>query len=407
MKKSFFYGYIIVSIIFILQLVMFGSRVSFGVFINPITNEFGWPLALIAGAFSLSSISQAISSIFMGWLNDRIGPRFVLIVCAILIGTGFTLMFFVNTAWQLYLFYIALVGVGMGGLVAPQMSTIARWFVKKRNLMTAILMAGGGLGGLIAPPLITWLIYTFTWRDAYFFIGITVFIIMIIAAQFLRRDPSQMGQVPDGESKGSTWKPASDVSGLSSKQALLTKRFWLFATAIFCIGFCLWTIMIHIVPYAIDRGISPEIAALILASMNGAQPLGSILGGIIADKIGNAKTLLASICLISTVILLLLPIASPWIMSLIVMIVAFGLGGTSVVQSSMTAELFGMKAHGAILGYTVFTFSLGGAAGTYIAGLIFDFTSSYQWVFLLCGMLIFAAVLIAVSLYRIKSEVVV
>lgn len=403
MKKSFFYGYIIVFAIFILQMVMFGPRVSFGVFIKPITTEFDWTRALVAGAFSVSTIIQAFSSIFMGWLNDKKGPRFVLTICGILVGSGLMLMFFVNSAWQLYLFYVALIGVGMGSLVAPQMSTITRWFVKRRNTMIAILMAGGGLGGLIGPPLITWLIYNYSWRQAFLFVGIGFFGLVILAAQFLRRDPYKMGQVPYGEESQKREKLSSDITGLSSKQAFKTKKFWFFGIAMFCVGFCLWTVMIHIVPYAIDKGISPETSAMILAAMNGAQPVGSILMGILADRIGSRNTLIICVCLLSAVVFLILPVANPWLIGFFVMIVAVGLGGVSVVQSSITAELFGMKSHGTILGYTVFAFSFGGAIGTYIAGAVFDSTGSYQSVFLLSGVLILAAVIMSILLNRIKK----
>ena len=96
---------------------MFGPRVSFGVFINPLISEFNWSMALVSGAFAASTIVQAFSSIVMGWLNDRIGPRFVLTLCGILVGSGLMLMYLVDSVWQLYLLYVVLVGVGMGSLV--------------------------------------------------------------------------------------------------------------------------------------------------------------------------------------------------------------------------------------------------------------------------------------------------
>jgi predicted MFS family arabinose efflux permease len=252
--------------------------------------------------------------------------------------------------------------------------------------------------------LISWLIYTYSWREAFLFIGAGVFFIMITSAQFLRRDPYRMGQLPYGEEGKLREKVPLDVSGLASKQVFKTKRFWLFALIMFCVGFCLWTIMVHIVPYAIDQGISPESAAMILAAMNGAQPAGSIVLGFIADRIGNGKALITCMCLLSSVILLLLPVTNPWLIGFFVMIAAFGLGGVSVVQSSMTAELFGMRSHGTILGYTVFTFSLGGAVGTYLGGAVFDSTGSYRLVILLCGILVLVAIIVAIFLNRKRGE---
>jgi MFS family permease len=404
MKKTFYYGYVIVFVIFILQIVMFGPRSSFGVFIVPISEDMVWPRALIAGVFSVSTLVQSFSSIFMGWLNDRLGPRFVLTVCGIVVGCGLILVSTVQSAWQLYLFYVALVGVGMGSLVAPQMSTIARWFVKRRNIMTALLLAGGGIGGLVGPPLITWIIYTYSWRQAFFFVGIGVSVIIVLSAQFLKRDPSKIGLRPYGEVEAKEQKAHSDTFGLTWKEAYKTARFWLFVFILFCVGFCLWTVMIHMVPCAIDQGITPATAAVVLSAMNGAQVIGSICIGLIADRVGSRRLMLVSVCLLAFVIFLMLPFTSVLLLSVYVMLVAIGLGGVSVVQSSMTAELFGMKSHGILLGSTVFTFSLGGAVGTYVGGSIFDLTGSYQIVFLLCGILMFAAIIVTIFLNRIRKN---
>ena len=164
--------------------------------------------------------------------------------------------------------------------------------------------------------------------------------------------------------------------------------------------------MVHIVPLAIDRGISPATAAIILSVMNGATTAGSITVGLIADKIGSRRAFFTSIYLIFAVMLLLIPVTSAWLLGVFVIILSLGLGGIAVTQSSMVAELFGMQSHGAILGCTVFTFTLGGASGTFVAGSVFDSTGSYQWVFLLCGVLVVASMIMAVYLNRIrKTEV--
>jgi MFS transporter, OFA family, oxalate/formate antiporter len=101
--------------------------------------------------------------------------------------------------------------------------------------------------------------------------------------------------------------------------------------------------------------------------------------------------------------LLLLPVTSVWLLSFFVMILSFGSGGVAVLLSSLVAELFGMKSHGAILGCIVFSFTLGSAAGPFIAGSIFDSTDSYQWAFLISGFLIIAAIILTAYLNRIRK----
>lgn len=259
------------------------------------------------------------------------------------------------------------------------------------------------MGGLISPPLITWLIYTYGWREAFLFVGAGVFVLIILAAQFLVRDPSKIGQVPYGEESRQPDKVSDYASGLSVKQALHTRKFWILAFVIFCNGFCSVTALVHIVPYAIDRGISPETAAIILSTMNVVIPVGSMVMGLIADRVGSGKVFITGVTFLSAITLLLLPVNMPWLLGFFMAILSFGSGGVAVMQSSLVADLFGMKSHGAVLGCIVFTLTLGGAAGSYIAGSIFDSTGSYQWVFTICGVLVVAAIMMAVYLNRIRE----
>jgi predicted MFS family arabinose efflux permease len=214
-----------------------------------------------------------------------------------------------------------------------------------------------------------------------------------------------MGQLPDGDKSGTEIKNTepSEASGLTWKEAFKTRKFWFLSIAMFCIGFTLWTVFVHIVPYAIDKGVSPETSALILSVMSISQPAGSLLVSTITGRLGNGRSLVVCMCLLLAVAFLILPISNPWLLGLIVIMLALGLGGTSVLQSSMTAELFGMKAHGAILGFSIFTFSLGSASGTYLAGLVYDATGSYEVAFSICGILIVVGIILAISLIRIKK----
>jgi MFS transporter, OFA family, oxalate/formate antiporter len=405
MKKHIFYGFIIVFILFVLQLVMSVPRMSFGVFIKPLTDEFSWSRALISGAYSVSGIVMGLSGIFMGWYNDRAGPRVVTTISGILIGSGLILMYVVDSPWQLYLFYSVLIGLGMGGLFVPPMSTITRWFATRRNFMLSLLLVGGGLGGIIGPPVITWLIYTYTWQLAFLYVGIVVIVLTVLLAQFLKRDPSQMGLTPYQKGDEIHKITVADAEGLSLNQALHTLKFWLFTLIMFCFGYCLTTIMVHIVPYAIDRGISPATAAMILSVMIVALTSGCLVMGLITDKFGNRRVLIICECLFLSVLLLLLPVKSAWGTGIIVVILAFGSGGISIMQVSVIADLFGLKSNGAILGVNEFALTIGGSLGTFIAGLIFDTTGNYQWVFLLCGILTVSSIIMALFLNPRRNKI--
>lgn len=402
-EPRFFYGYIIVAVAFIMQVVMFGPRMSFGVFFKPMLTEFGWSRALVSGAFSFSTIMQGFFGIIMGGFNDRFGPRVVMTICGFLLGLGYSLMAVTSAAWQLYLFYVVIIGTGMGGCYTPPMSTVARWFVKRRSAMGGIVLAGGGIGGLIMPPVINWLVSSYGWRNSYIMMGALVLIVVILAAQFLRRDPAQMGQAPYGAYEAGEQKLDLCTEGFSLKEATYTRQLWMAIAMLFCFGVSIMTIMVHIVPHATDLGISATTAANILATMGGALLVGSVLLGGIADRLGNRQTYVICFILILAALLWLLTAREAWMLYLFTVVVGVGGGGAATLGSPLAAELFGIRSHGLILGVIGFCHTIGGAVGPFMAGYIFDVTGSYQTAFLVCIASSIVGLILALTLRPVKK----
>jgi MFS family permease len=403
-KPRFFYGYVVVVATFIIQILMFGPRASYGVFFKPTEAEFGWSRALISGAYSISAIVQGVTGIIMGGLNDRFGPRVVITLCGLLLGLGFWLMAWVNAPWQLYLFYVVIVGTGMGGIFAPQFSTIARWFVKRRGVMTGIVIAGGGTGGIIIPPVSNWLISAYGWRDAYAITGVTVLVIIILAAQFLRRDPAKMRQAPYGENTGREQELNLDAEGLSFKEAIRTSQFWMTVTVVFCFGLDVSITRVHLVPHVIDLGISAATAANILAASGGALVVGSILLGMVADRIGNRQTLVICFILISAALFWLLIARETWMFYLFAIIIGLATGAGAMLEPPLVAELFGIKSHGLLLGIIECSTTIGSAVGPFITGYIFDVRGSYQLAFLICAATGVVGLILSAALRPIKRQ---
>ena len=197
-KQGIYYGYIIVTAVFFILIACTMTMYSFGVFFKSIEQEFGWTRVMTAGAYSLYAGLNGSLAIIMGGLTDRFGPRLVLTGSGLLIGTGFMLMSRIADIWQFYLFYGVVVALGMSAGTIPALSLIARWFIKRRAMMTGLVMAATGVGGAITPPLANWLIAEYGWRYSYIVLGLITLAFIVTAAQFLRRDPSKMGLLPYG-----------------------------------------------------------------------------------------------------------------------------------------------------------------------------------------------------------------
>jgi len=385
-KPKFFYGYVIVLAGFVIMVVLGGAVYSFGVFLKPASAEFGWTRAMISGAFSLLIVSQGFLGIFTGRLSDRFGPRIVMTACGFFLGLGYLLMAQVSAIWQLYLFYGVLVGIGVSGSFIPTASTVARWFTRNRGLMTGIVLSGINVGMMVMPAVASRLISSHGWRTSYLVIGIITLVSSILAAQFLKRDPGKIGQLPYGESQHGASEPerewsVSQATGFSLRDALGTKRFWMFSLAYACGGFGMQAVLVHIVPHATDLGISVILAANILVIIGGSGVVGRIVLGGVADRIGSKRALMVSYLVLSVALLWLLATKQLVMLYLFAVVFGFTCGGLMALLSIGVAELFGLSSHGVILGAVNFVMAAGEATGPPVTGHIFDITNSYYLAF--------------------------
>ncbi len=403
-KSGFFYGYIIVIAAFLTMTVATGVHYAFGVFFKPILTEFGWSRAAISGAFSLSWIMQGLLGILMGGINDKFGPRIMLTVCGLLLCLGYFLTSQINAIWQLYLFYGVVIGIGLGGIYIPLTSTAARWFTAKRNIMTGIILAGMGAGTLVMPPLINQLIAAYGWRQSCIIMGIVILVVVVLAAQFLKRDPSKMGLLPYGEKERLNNIPAINTEGLSPGEAVRTRQFWQAAVMFLCAACCVFAIMVHIAPYATDIGISTTTAASFIAAIGGASVIGKVMFGSIADRIGNRGVYIICFILMSVSLLWSMLIRDIWAFYLFA--IAFGLayGGCSVSMSPTIATLFGVRAHGLISGLANNGFTIGATIGPTMIGYIFDVTGGYRIAFLVCAAIAVIGLIVTLLLKPAGTE---
>ena len=403
-QPRFFYGYIVALAAFFIMTITWGAAYSFGVFFKPVLAEFGWTRAMTSAAFSLYMLMHGFFSIVTGRLNDRVGPRVLMTVCGFLLGLGYLLMSRISAIWQLYLFYGMIIGIGVSGSYVPLVSTVARWFVKRRGLMTGLIVSGIGLGTIIVPPIASRLIATYDWRISYVIVGTTALVLLMIAAQFLKRDPGQIGQLPYGADEVKQESLKLEARGLSLQQAIHTRQFWLLFILLFCFGFGLQTVMVHIVPHATDLRISAATAANILAIIGGLSIAGRVIMGSVADRIGNKLALTISFILMLVALSWLLAAKEVWMLYLFAVVFGFGYGGMVVAESPIVAELFGLSSHGVILGIVSFAWTIGSAIGPVMAGHIFDTAKSYQPAFLVCAILSAIGIVLAILLTPLAQK---
>jgi MFS family permease len=379
---------VIVLVSFVTLTLVMGSRFTFGVFYPSILQDTGWSRASTAGIFSVSMLVYALVALGVGAAFDRLGPRRMFPLAAVLLGIGYLLCSRIATLWQFYLYYGVIVGTGYTALgFIPHVSLISRWFVRRRGLATSLTLSGMGVGSLIFAPLGEYLIAQYGWRDSYLlYAGLVPGVLIPLILMFYHSDPASLGLHPDGDaapprSAPSTTPASSVVVPTPYTAALKTPVFWALFVVIFTIAFNTMTLLVHQNQYLVDSGFSQEFAAWMLGLSGILRSVGSVIWGSISDRTTRegSFTMSAGLGLIALPCLISVQ-TSPeaWRVVLFALLIGLGYGGTSVLYGTAAADLFQGPHFGKILGILDMGFGLGAALGSYLTGVLFDRYQTYQ-----------------------------
>jgi MFS family permease len=397
-----FYGYVVVAACFVVMLLMWGAYGTFGVFLVPITEEYGWSRTLVSVAYMVSTIMFGTVGIVAGRLVDLFGPRLVVSVCGAASGVGYILLSKISVPWQLYLALGVLVGFGLAGSYVPLSTTVARWFIDKRGTMTGLVVAGAGVGTMVGPLTASTLIGRMGWQRAYLVLGIAVLVMTVGASQLLTPNPAARGLAPYSHSEGSLPSPVAETStgGLDLRAVVRLRVFWSLALIWFLHGVFGQGLNVHVFAHMISFEIDDATAATIMGAIGAIGIVGSFLLGFVADRIGNSRTLFLGYGSCSAALGILLVASDP--ASFVAVAALFGLGwyGIATLVPLVSAELFGMKALGLILGVVELAWAVGGGIGPVLLGAVFDRTGGYSLGFVIAVVLAAFSTLLTLTIKR-------
>jgi MFS family permease len=381
-----YYGARIVSASFVIQGVMVGGMFAYGVLFKEFEAEFGWSRAAISGASSLTLLVMGVMAMLAGRLNDRIGPRWLLTGSALFYGIGFMLLSTLRAPWQLYVFYGLFVAIGLCTNDVVTLSTVARWYTRRRGLASGIVKCGTGLGQLVIPLSVAALIAAFGWRTACIIFGATALAIIAMAAQFMRRDPRSMGLKFENDEQRGPPAPAG-APGLDpqAQTRAHSPLLWALCGVQFLVYSCLLTTQVHIAAHAMDVGLPRATAAGVLSTIGGVSLVGRLLVGSAIDRVGGRRALIACFATLLLSFVWLQFATAPWMLFAFAALYGIAHGGFFTAMSPTVAEYFGTRVHGTLFGTVLLFGSIGGALAPLAAGAVFDATGSYRIAFLALG----------------------
>jgi MFS family permease len=394
-KQPFFYGWVIVATCF-MAATSYGLFYTFGVFFKSLQAEFGWGRALTGSVHSVHLVIYAFSTYFFGRLTDSLGPRRALVLGALFIGIGLSLCSRISSIWNLYLFYI-IASLGSGVTVSLPNATVQKWFVKKRGLALGLVTAGVGAGTMVLAPLTQYLITSFGWRTSYIIIGIAYWALLTMSAMFMVEKPEKRGLKPYGwrEKVQNGREPDLGLHDWPTKEAMKTKMFLLIIGIYFFSNLPIHMVMIHIVPYLTDLGISKAFAAGALGLIGGISISGRIGMGVLAERMGWKWGLFLCCLICSLMLFWLISVRAPWMLFVFTLGYGFFYGGKITTIPGLIGCFFGTRSLGEIIGIIHAVSLSGGIIGPVLGGYIFDRSGSYQLAFVIAALAFLTAATLA------------
>ena len=382
-------------------------------FVIPMSEEFGWSRLTVSIAAALGVFTNGLIQPFVGQLFDRTGGRNVILVGLLVLGVSTILLSLTFHVLFLVFMFGFVASMAQGGpALSNTAALMARWFKRRRATAISINSAALSLGGLIMVPFSMYMLQATSWRTAWIALGIIVLTSLPLAYFFIRERPSDLGLNPDGDPTPvpTTSEPnpvRREVKGPLEvenwRESFKSAPIWQMAGSYFVCGTTTFVLSVHFIPFAIeDRGISGTTAATIFGYMMGLNIIGALGAGLLSDKIGGTKNWLALVYFMRgcayVCLLTIDSVAGLWIFATIA---GFSWVATLPLTSSLTADVYGLKAMGTISGITFMFHQFGGFGSVLLAGLLFDITGSYVLPFSIVAALLFPA---AISAFTIKER---
>ena len=394
-SRGIHYGWVIAGVAFLTLITAAGFRSTVGVLIVPLQDEFGWSRAVISAAVAINLVLYGLGGPFAAGLYDRFGIRRVIVIALATIAVSSTLTTQIDAPWQLDLLWGVANGLATGAIGVTLAAVIAsRWFVERRGIVTGMLTASNATGQLVFLPLLGWIVTSQGWRSAAMTVSLVALVFTLpLVALFLRDSPADVGLRPFGALvadppivQQNPFRAA--IGGLAV--ASRTPTFWLLSVSFFICGATTnGLIGTHLIPAAMDHGMSEVTAASLLAVIGVFDLVGTLCSGWLTDRFDPRRLLFWYYGLRGLSLLALPFVIGSSNLGLIAFVVFYGLDWVATVPPTVaiTAQAFGRERVGVVFGWIFGAHQLGAAAAAWGAGAARTWFGDYQGAFVTAGLL--------------------
>lgn len=394
-------GYPIALVVFLSTGLSVGmAQYAFGEFSGPLKEQFGWSQTELNLSLAFSFISGLLAP-FIGNLSDRIGIRPVMFASLLLIAAGFLLRPFITELWHWYLFSSLVYAGFPGATIMPAGKMVGLWFPRTRGRVMGAVVAGNNFGGVTMPPLAAAIIGALSWEMAYVSFGLIMAALGAVALFVIVEDENKIEKEMNrtGRADQAHVARAAARAGLTVKQALKNRNFWLVMIGLVAATFTYQGVLTQLRQHFEESGFAPAVATTAV-SIIAAMGIGSKLAfGRASEKITARVATIISVTLQAIGVFIIASADASVLIWVGIVVFGTGFGGLGALIVLVVQEAFGMKEFGGIMGLMQVGMIASSSGAPLMAGAIHDSTDSFDNSFFIV-VAIFVLGIVALSLAR-------
>ena len=336
------------------------------VFQQPVIDHYGWTASSVTMVSSAIIFIYVVGTLIGGVLNDRKGPRFFIVLGAILFCLGLFITSFLTPAfpvWTIYLTYGVIAGLGVGLVYSAALNVIQKWYPHRRGFATGISVCAFGLSATVLAPLITALIGSFGVSNTFRILAFTFPVIAFLCSFFVVV-PSQ--KYLDGLNLSPAQANQRDYT---PRETLKTLEFWCLALSLLFLPAAYMMIIPRVKTLAIARGMSEALATFTVSLTGVASAVSRLIAASASDRVGRARTIWA-LTVVTLAASICMTFASGWFYILVVMLIVAGYSGPAGIFPAMASDSFGVKYSGTNYGMAFMFLGVSAPLFTMVSNLV-------------------------------------
>jgi len=408
LPQRVFYGWWIVAINAWADALKHGTfNRGFSNYVNPLSRELGVGVGVFSLAEALGRLEGGLQGPLLGWLNDKFGPRPIMVLGSTTSGAGFILLSLTDSYIYFMLVFVGLMSLGFrAGYNNALMPAINQWFRRHRALAMAVAGMGSPVGGLFIAPAVGLLVVEIGWRPIAFASGVAILALVVPLALFVHRSPEEKGLLPDGAKpateppalaqtprptvRAENFRPPPGDPDFTAREAMRTATYWILVLAVGLRNTVhsgmQWLFVPIVVWFLTGAGRAEDDASRIAALMLGLLSLSSLVLNPIVGWLGDnvSKQRLSAVAMIGgalSLAMLLNHTGAMWQGYLFVVLLAASETANPLAWAIM-GDFFGRRSYATLRGWQHLPDQMMSMSTPVWMGFIYDHTGSYYWALL-------------------------